>query len=299
MGLQVLLATHSKEIVNYVDPSELLVVDRKQTELKGLGEHESAISVLESLGPVDSIDAYQVITHRKVLLVEGGSDRKALRAFAAKRDSRVFEGVDRLVVIETGGESTPAARSDLKILESIMDAEVRSLQLLDRDSRLDEFVGEAERLSPRPLHVWRRDSIESYLIAPAAIARVVFARKEGLEGAEVEAFVEQACRDVVDGLKDETLDRISTRYRHDVIARQERNVEPTEANQKAREAMQHPDQLRRLTRGKDLLASVKKRVQEQFGVSFGNQALIAEMQSDEIDPELVDVLEQIERLAAA
>ncbi len=104
---------------------------------------------------------------------------------------------------------------------------------------------------------------------------------------------------MVDGLKDETLDRISTRYRHDVIASQERNVEPTEANQKAREAMQHPDQLRRLTRGKDLLASVKKRVQEQFGVSFGNQALIAEMQSDEIDPELVDVLEQIERLAAA
>src|SRR5206468_9462975 len=43
LGLQVLLATHSKEIVNYVDPGELLVIDRKQNHLKGLGEHEKAI----------------------------------------------------------------------------------------------------------------------------------------------------------------------------------------------------------------------------------------------------------------
>ncbi len=299
LGLQVLLATHSKEIVNYVDPAELLVVDRKQAELKGLGEHEGAISVLESLGAVDSIDAYQVITHRKVLLVEGGGDKKILSAFAAKRDSRVFEGVDRLVVIETGGESTPTARSDLKVLERIMDAQVQSLQLLDRDGRIDEFIDEAEQKSPRPLHVWRRDSIESYLVVPGAIARLVLARKEDLDRAEVGAFVEQACRDVVEELRDETFDRIGTRYRHDVIARDGRNVEPAEANKKAREVMQDPDQLLRLTRGKDLLASVKKRVQDRFSVSFGNQALIAEMQQGEIDPELLDVLDKIEWLAAA
>lgn len=298
LGLQVLLATHSKEIVNYVDPAELLVVDRKQSELKGLGEHESAISVLESLGAVDSIDAYQVITHRKVLLVEGGSDRKTLRAFAAKWDSHVFEGPDRLVVIETGGESTPTARSDLKILERLMDAHVRSVQLLDRDGRLDQFVAQEEERSPRPLHIWRRDSIESYLVSPGAITRLVMARDDDLDASEVEAFVDRACGDVLEELRDETLDRVSTRYRHDVIARESRNVEPAEANQKAREVMQDPDQLVRLIRGKDLLASIKKRVQDEYGVSFGNQALIAEMATDEIDGELVEVLEKIKRLAS-
>lgn len=299
LGMQVLLATHSKEIVNYVDPSELLVIDRKQAELKGLGEHESAISVLESLGAVDSIDAYQVITHRKVLLVEGGSDKKVLRAFAAKREARVFEGVNRLVVIETGGDSTPTARSDLKILERMMDAEVRSLQLIDRDARLQQSIDTAEQSSPRPLHIWRRDSIESYLIALSAIARIVAARKEESDLAEIQAFVERARDEVVESLKDETLDRISTRYRHDVIAREGRNVEPAEANQRAREVMQDLDQLLRLTRGKDLLASLKKRVQDEYSVSFGNQALIAEITLDEVDPELIEVLGQIEQLAIA
>jgi predicted ATPase len=299
LGLQVLLATHSKEIVNYVDPAELLVMDRTQTEVRGLGEHESAISVLESLGAVDSIDAYQVITHRKVLLVEGGSDRKALRAFTGRRDSRVFEGEDRLVVIETGGESTPTARSDLQILERIMDAEVESLQLIDRDARIDEFIRDEEEGSPRPLHIWRRDSIESYLVVPGAISRLVLARREDLDSSEIQEFVGQACSAVVEDLKDETFDRISTRYRRDVIARESRNVEPAEANQRARDVMRDADQLLRLTRGKDLLASVKKRVQDQFGVSFGNQALIAELPEDEIDPELLEVLDEIERLGAA
>jgi predicted ATPase len=299
LGLQVLLATHSKEIVNYVDPAELLVVDRKQRELKGLGEHESAISVLESLGAVDSIDAYQVITQRKVLLVEGGSDRKTLRAFSAKRESRVFEGADRLVVIETGGESTPHARTDLNILERMMGDKVNSLQILDRDARLDEFIDHFEATSPRPVHIWRRDSIESYLLVPPAITRLVLNRREDLEASDVETLVNRACEEVIAELRDQTFDRVATRYRHDVIARDSRNVEPVEANQHAREAIADADQLRRLTRGKDLLASVKKRVQDQYGVSFGNQALIAELRDEEIDPELIEVLDRIETLATS
>ncbi|MGH2976017.1 MAG: hypothetical protein ACRDLL_14290, partial [Solirubrobacterales bacterium] len=71
------------------------------------------------------------------------------------------------MVIETGGESTPHAQTDLAILEKIVDDEVSSLQILDRDARLDEFVDSAEADSSRPLPIWRRDSIESYLLVPA------------------------------------------------------------------------------------------------------------------------------------
>jgi AAA domain, putative AbiEii toxin, Type IV TA system len=297
LGLQVLLATHSKEIVNYVDPTELLVVDRKQSELNGLGEHESAISVLESLGAVDSIDAYQVITHRKVLLFEGTTDKKILVGLASKRDMHMFEGRDRLVVVETGGESTPAARSDLSILERIMNAEVRSYQILDRDARLHEFVDDAERQSPRPLHIWRRDSVESYLIVPPVMARLVVKKRADLSVDEVSAFIEKARDDVIDELRNDTFDRVSTRYRRDVIARDGRNVEPSEANKRAREVLDDRDELTRLTRGKDLLASLKKRIQDHYGVSFGNQAIVSELSADELDPELIEVLDQIDSLS--
>jgi predicted ATPase len=297
LGLQVLLATHSKEIVNYVDPTELLVVDRKQSDLSGLGEHESAISVLESLGAVDSIDAYQVITHRKVLLFEGTSDKKILVGLAGKRDMHMFEGPDRLVAVGTGGESTPTARSDLGILERMMEAEVRSYQILDRDARLQEFVDDAEAASSRPLHIWRRDAIESYLVVPPAMARLVVKKREDLAVDEVELFIENARDEVIADLRDDTFDRVSNRFRRDLIARDGRNVEPSEANKRARDALEESEQLVRLTRGKDLLARLKKRIQDNYHVSFGNQAIVSEIADGEVDPELVEVLDQIAALA--
>ncbi len=299
LGMQVLLATHSKEIVNYVDPAELLVVDRRQPELRGLGEHESAISVLESLGAVDSVDAYQVITRRRVLLVEGSSDRKVLRAIAAKEERPIFDGAERLVVVETGGASTPSARSDLAILEQMMGAEVDSLQILDRDARLMEFVEQAEADASRPTKIWRRDAIESYLVVPQAFARLIAARREDVEPDELKRWMEQVVAEAVDELKDETFDRISSRYRQDVIASEGRGVDPKEGNEAARKAMQDADVLLRLTNGKALLARVRKRVQDEYGVSAGNNALIVEIRSEDLDPELLETLASIAELAGA
>lgn len=269
------------------------MIDRQQKELRGLGQHEGAISVLESLGSIDSVDAFEIINQRRLLLVEGSADRKTLRALAAKRGSRVFEGEGRLVVIETGGESTPHAQTDLAILEKIVDDEVSSLQILDRDARLDDFLNTAEADSPRPLHIWRRDSIESYLLVPAAIGRLVAARRSDTDEGTVQAFVEERITTGIETLRDETFDRIGTRYRRDIINTQGRNVEPKEANEVARKVMEDEDSVLRLTHGKSLLSLVRKDVQDEFAVSFGNQALIAEMTEDEFDPEISHILDQI------
>jgi predicted ATPase len=296
-GFQVLLATHSKEIVNYVDADELLVVDRRQPVLTGLGEHESAISVLNSLGAIDSVDAYQVVATRKVVLVEGATDPRVLRLLAAKRGSHVFEGGSRIVVIETGGESTPAARSDLAIVERIIDRPLRSLQIRDRDARLDGHVHATEDAAPRPLHVWRRDAIESYLVVPATLARLVVERRGG-DVAAVETAIQAFVEECTNELRDETLDRAATKYRHEVIQFEGRNVEPAEANRAARQAMDDRDTLIRLTRGKDLLARVRGRIADAYGgVSFGNVAILKEMTHEEVDPEMWSVLAQIEALA--
>lgn len=295
---QVLLATHSKEIVNYVDADELLVVDRRLEVLRGLGEHESAISVLESLGSVDSVDAYQVVATRKVVLTEGPTDPKVLRALAAKRESHVFEGQSRIVVIETGGESTPAARSDLAIVERIIDRPLQSLQLRDRDARTDAHLQMTEERAPRPLHLWRRDSIESYLVVPATLARLI-ARRTGLEAEGIATRVEEFINEAVAELTDATFDRVATKYRHEVIQFDQRNVEPAEANQVAREVLGDAESRFRLTRGKDLLARVRTKIAETYGVSFGNVAILSEMSEDEVDRELWEILQQIEELAAS
>lgn len=297
LGVQVLLATHSKEIVNYVDPDSLLVVDRSLQRLERLGPHESAISVLETLGAIDSVDAYYVLRTRRLLLVEGASDTKVLHGFAVKRGMRLFEGDSRVVAIETGGDSTPAARSDLAILEKMIGAEVQSLQIRDRDSRIQAHVEFEEGSSPRPVHFWRKGSIESYLVVPPALARLV-AASASLQFDEVLPQVEELVQQAVKDLADDTFDRVSTKVKEFLGKTEERWVEVAEANKRARVELDVDEALRHLSKGKLLLADVRLRLQNAFGVTFGNQRLIDEVLEDEVDGEVWDVLDRIALLAA-
>ncbi len=297
LDMQVLLATHSKEIVNYVDPEDLMVVDRQQVRLEGLAPHESAISVLESLGSIDSVDAYYVLRHRRLLLVEGQTDTRVLHGFALKRGLRLFEGESRIVAIETGGDSTPSARSDLSVLEQMIGGQINSPQIRDSDSRLDKHVEREEQESPRPLHIWRKGSIESYLILPGPLARIVAQETgETLDG--VASAIEDMIKRAIVELADDTFDRVSTRYRHLVQQYDDHYAEVSEANTQARSALADSDMRFRLTKGKYLLARVRLSIQQDFGVSFGNQRLVEEVGEEEVDPEVWTVIEAIVKLAA-
>jgi hypothetical protein len=145
--------------------------------------------------------------------------------------------------------------------------------------------------------MWRRDAIESYLVVPRVMARLVVGRRSDLSLDDVVSYIEQARDQVIDDLEDETFDRVSNRYRRDVIARDGRNVEPSEVNKHARKVVRDRDQLARLTRGKDLLASLKRRSRRSIECRSGTRQIVSEMTIDDIDPELIEVLDQIEKLA--
>jgi hypothetical protein len=126
----------------------------------------------------------------------------------------------------------------------------------------------------------------------------LIAQKTGGDPVEIESRVRQFVDEVLDGLRDDTLDRAATRFRHDVIHYEGRNVEVAEANRAVREAMQNPDIVLRLTRGKDFLAGIRTRIAAEYRVSFGNVAIIKEMTDDEVDSEVWAVLDKIEALGA-
>lgn len=296
LGVQVLVATHSKEIVNYVDPQDLVVVDRSAAHIEGLAPHQSAIAILEGLGSIDSVDAYQVITSRRVLLVEGKTDPKLLHGFAAKRALGVFEGDSRIVAVVTDGDSTPMARSDLRVLEEMLGSEVKSLQLRDRDARTEDHIAAIEGSVRRPLRIWRRDCIESYLLVPSAIARIV-ASEAQLKLDDVLPRVDELRDECLVALGDETFDRVATRWRTETQRLEDRYVEVAEANQVARTLLADEDFRLRATSGKSLLAALRLEIQRIWGVSFGNQRLLDEIAEDEVDPEIWEVLDAVTGLA--
>src|SRR5208282_2641871 len=97
-GFQVLMATHSKEIINYVDPSRLIPVDRKAPKAEALKRETGTVTVLKELGAIDNVDAYQIVKQRSVFVVEGPTDRELIPRLAAKAGISLFDGPTRVTI---------------------------------------------------------------------------------------------------------------------------------------------------------------------------------------------------------
>src|SRR5690606_29208611 len=126
-----------------------------------------------SLGAIDIVDAYALVKNRECLVLEGTGDATILGRFAATLSIRALTGDDRVVTVPVGGADKFEHVQQLDVFEAMLGGRLASLELRDRDGRLDEYRDRTMQVSPRPLHILSLDSIESYLIHEEVLARVV------------------------------------------------------------------------------------------------------------------------------
>jgi len=82
LDADVLLATHSVEIMGEADPSEILLVNKGSRSAKRLKDVEVVQVALESLGSTQNVTLTHLARTKKILFVEGMSDYKSVRRFA-------------------------------------------------------------------------------------------------------------------------------------------------------------------------------------------------------------------------
>jgi hypothetical protein len=302
-GLQVVLSTHSKEIINYVDPSRLVLVERGQTSASAASEAASQLAILQSLGEIDNVDAYALVKNKRCLFVEGITDVPIIERLAAKLGLPNFAGDERVVIVPSGGAEKFEHVEQLAVLEAVLGAPIRSFEIRDRDGRTDQQRTDDMAAPPRPLHILERDSIESYLVHPEVIARSVnaVATETGRTGGATADRVAEIVLAATDEMRESALDRLADRYSKD-RHRTSRQFPPiAESNEAARRLLDaHWDTLDGrlcVVSGRKLLATVRAKLKEEFGVSFGNPRLVEEFDVSEVSPELAAVLAQVVAVA--
>jgi hypothetical protein len=99
----VILATHSKEIINFVDPTRLILVESGSNKAAPVSDEVTPMAIMRSLGAIDNVDAYSLVRNRRCLFVEGSGDVSILGRFAATLGIRALTGDDRVVTVPVGG----------------------------------------------------------------------------------------------------------------------------------------------------------------------------------------------------
>ena len=289
---QVILATHSTEVLAEADRRTILWVDKTQPSAVRAPEHEALTELDTALGTAFNLAMAKALRARGVLFVEG-KDTKLLKRIAETLGISQLSDESTLAVVPMNGFSKwDRAQAFGWFLREFLGNSVKALVLLDRDYRTDSQVSDvmAEFASVNvDVHVWNKKELESYLLIPDVIARLSKCAVE-----EITAVIDRIMDDIRNKVTSRLLfERVeverSTGKSVSTINEEVLNeVEKNWANKDFRYAVCPP---------KQIMAGVNGHLQANGfkAVSFDAIAKYAQLQ--ELDPELVQLLRKIEALA--
>lgn len=171
-GKQLMIATHSTEILRWVTHSKILMF--KGSKAKYLGDESARMGLFAGLGSEFSPRLDRLKRSKALLLVEAESDYQILKKMAEKIGTPI---PDDIVVWAWTGSSKERKQLFLQLKADI--PELKAVSIRDRDNLEQNNVdpitlrdkSESNTDSDLMLRVWQRRHIENYLLHPQAIAR--------------------------------------------------------------------------------------------------------------------------------
>jgi hypothetical protein len=291
---QVIIATHSTEIMSEAEPEEVLVIDRERRTSKFTNSLPGIQSIIDHVGGVHNIQLARLWSAHRCLWVEG-KDVEILRRlhntlFPASQES--FASIPNIAL--GGRAGLPYAIGSSMFLKNAGGDAITVYCILDRDyfpqEELEERYLEAERHGIQ-LHVWDRKEIENYLLVPEAIQRLI---AEDANSVPSTAQIASKLDGIAQGLRHQTQDAIA-----DKIYARHKNYGLAKCNQLAREytdtAWKSRDTRLAIVSGKEMLAAITNWSKESFNVSFSAARVASTIQRHEIPEELADVLRAVEK----
>lgn len=175
---QIFLASHSTEIISHIDAASVWEVNPKKQ--KYLTDDRQKTELIAGLGSEYSPLLNKLQKSKKLLFVENNSDAKILKKICSALG---MNWPNDLVIWPIASRHDPRKQLVLKLKDEIQG--LSAMSLVDRDR--EEIAQTSETLKDGTFnyidleengHIllryrkWRRRHIESYLIVPAAIARI-------------------------------------------------------------------------------------------------------------------------------
>ncbi len=178
LGPDILIATHSTEIITEAEADDIVLVSKDATRARRIREPSQLREVFRILGSSINPILTQVAKTRRVLFVEG-KDFQIIGRFAQRLDRPAIGNREAFAVIPIEGFNPERARSLKMGMEESLGGPIIAAVVLDRDYRSEaECSSIAEKCGQfcEFVQILERKEIENFTLIPAAIDRAAAIR---------------------------------------------------------------------------------------------------------------------------
>jgi len=303
IGPDILIATHSTEIMSEADPSEIVVVDKSRRSAHRLRDIEEVQSALELVGSIQNITLMRLARNRRILFVEDDEDFIILRRFARVLGLvELASGADITAVPSGGFSSWERVTGTGWGLQKALGSVILIAAVYDRDFLCeDEVKSIIETLEKQITMAWihPRKEIENYFLVLPALQRALESavRERSARTGEpipVVEMVERILRRVTAPMKNDTLAQyIDNRNRFLRSGHKHPATLTAETTAWFEEKWRKIETRLEIVPGKSTLAGFRQTVQSLYSVTITDARIIGSFKPEDIPPDLVTLLRRL------
>lgn len=301
MGPDILMATHSTEIMSEADPSEIILIDKTKRRSERLKDIEGVQSALESIGSIQNITLTRLARNRKLLFFEGASDFQLVRRFARKLGLSELAAGTGLTTVEAGGFSSWEKVRDLASgFETTLGVPLSVGAVFDRDYWCAEEIRDIMNQLTRHLafaHIHERKEVENYLLVPDVLQRATEkaiqerARRSGTSAPEMKKPVADLLRTITNPMKSQVQSQyISKRVEYLRRSKKDDSSITADAIEIFEPKWNNLLQRMELVPGKKVLARLRDELRTSYSINLTDHKIVSEFETDEIPHDLVSLL---------
>jgi len=297
---QYFVATHSTEIINAVEPGDVLIVRPDSRGARRIQGESGYADVYAAIGSSENAQFARLAKTKKVLYFEG-KDARILSKVAKKQGGMDFISNATVTLMKTDGFANwPRVSTSSWVFENFFGFHIPVAAIFDRDYRCDDeiegFLREVNTQDTQ-CRVLPFKEIENLLLVPNAMSAAIRRHSarvlpEGWEQEVLDIF--DLC---LEKIKSKTLSaRIGSKISYEVgrgsksdIATISAAEEEVFTNSWANDC----EFRRKVVPGKSVFSEIVGQIQEKFAVTLTPSRIIDELKVEDINPEMFKILQEI------
>lgn len=297
---QYFVATHSTEIINTVEPGDVLILRPDSRGAKRIQGDTGYSDVYAAIGSSENAQFARLAKTKKVLYFEG-KDARILSKIAKKQANADFISNANVTLMKTDGFANWSRVSTSSwVFENFFGFHIPVAAIFDRDYRCDDEVAEFLKdinTKETQCRVLPFKEIENILLTEKAIKAAVKKHTSRHLPENWEQKISDIFSSCFEEVKSKTLSsRIGHRISYEVNKGSKKDIATVSAAEEEAftKAWPNDEFKQKVVPGKAVFSSIAGSVQQQFGVTLTPARVIDELSIGDIHPEIFDILRDIQ-----